>query len=180
MDVNTTRIFKQIVESGSFQKAAGILGLQPAVVTRKISQLEKDLGQKLMTRSKGGVSLTDAGEIMYRMASNISSVEKEALQELRGHTQELQGHIKIYTTTGTLNAWLVEDIIEFLKIHPKVNLNILGTNEPLELVAHKADVIIGPDKKRYESLEKIHIRSYRLKAYASKEYLKQYGYTRHK
>lgn len=175
MNLDNLKLFKKIVEEGSFSKASKALGIQPAVVTRRISNFEKELNQQVLNRSRKGVLLTDSGEILYRRACHFEALEEETMKELEDNTQDLQGEIKIYTTMGAINFWLVSKVVKFLTVHPNVKLNIQGSNEPLELLDYRADVIVGPYKKRYENLEKIYITSHHLKIYASSEYLKNNG-----
>ena len=67
------KVFKAVYASGSFTKAAGMLGISQPAVSQNISELEKELGIQLFTRSGGKVETTRQGEIFMRYADRISS-----------------------------------------------------------------------------------------------------------
>ncbi len=175
MDLNTLKLFKKIADKKSFLTASQELEMSPVVLTRKIARFEKELGQKLMSRSRAGVFLTEEGESLYEIASSIEALEKEGEEKIYNSTKELKGDIRIQTTTGTLNSWLTDAAVDFSEINPGIQLNILSTNDPLGSANHFSDVIIGPLKKEDEHLERIYIRTYSQKFYASEGYIKKFG-----
>ncbi len=176
MDTEDFKLLKEIIDCGSLKKAGEIMKISSSSVTSRVSKMEKDYGYKLMIRNKKGVVLTAAGEAVINASKKIIEVDRELREELDGGKRGGVGEIKIHTSTGAINSWLTEDIIEFLLKYPKVNFNILSTNQPLDKIEFMSDVIIGPLSNRYEKLEKIYIKSYNLKFYASKEYIKKHGY----
>ncbi|MBE1188577.1 LysR family transcriptional regulator, partial [Escherichia coli] len=55
-------VFRQVADTGSFTRAAGLLGVTPAAVSQAINQLEAELRLKLFHRTTRGVSLSEAGQ----------------------------------------------------------------------------------------------------------------------
>ena len=82
MDVDLARTLIAIVETGSFKDAAGKLNLTQSTISARIKTLEETLGQRLLDRSKAGVSLTPAGENFYRHATTLVRVWRQALLEV--------------------------------------------------------------------------------------------------
>lgn len=64
-------VFDTVVRLGSFTKAAGELGISQPAVSLNIAELEKEAGEPLFVRSKGGVSLTEKGEAFNRCVAQI-------------------------------------------------------------------------------------------------------------
>ena len=62
MTLLTYQVFKTVADIGSFHKAADILGLTPSAVSHTITNMEKELGFTVLSRSKSGISLTNYGE----------------------------------------------------------------------------------------------------------------------
>ena len=81
MDTRLLEHFLRIVELGSINRAARELGVSQPAVARALTQLEHDLGQRLVVRRRTGISLTDAGHILVSRAEHllrqISSVREE-------------------------------------------------------------------------------------------------------
>lgn len=88
MDTRLLEHFLRIVELGSINRAARELGVSQPAVARALTQLEHDLGQRLVVRRRTGISLTDAGHILVSRAEHllrqISSVREELENEPAG------------------------------------------------------------------------------------------------
>lgn len=62
LDANDLILFARIVEAGSFSQAAERVGLPKSTLSRRITQLENRLGERLLTRSTRRLAITDFGE----------------------------------------------------------------------------------------------------------------------
>ena len=71
MDLKLLRNFLQIAELESFTKAAAVLHIAQPALSRQISQLERELGVKLFTRTERGVHLTEAGTMLRQRATGL-------------------------------------------------------------------------------------------------------------
>lgn len=175
MDLNSLRLFKDVVDCAGLSAGGEKSGMNPNVVSRKIATLEEDVGEKLMSRSRGGIFLTEEGEILYNFSCRMLALEGETLEEIQNRGTHIKGPITIHTTMGTLNTWLVDCAVEFQEIYPGIRLKMFSTNDPITSANRFADVIIGPPQKAYDGLEKIFIKSFHLTFFASKNYLKKNG-----
>ena len=68
VSVNELFLFVLVVEAGSFNKAADIAGISTPALSKKISKLEKDLSVQLLYRTTRKLSLSEAGETLYKHA----------------------------------------------------------------------------------------------------------------
>ena len=73
----------RVVEAGSFRQAAEQMHISPSAVLKQIGLLEKDLGVTVFDRSRKGVTLTKAGESIYRDAKFIVSFSDEATKRVK-------------------------------------------------------------------------------------------------
>lgn len=78
----------RVVEAGSFRKAAELMEISPSTVLKQISLLEKDLGVSVFDRTRKGVTLTKAGESIYRDAKQIIRFCEEAAERVRTYAEE--------------------------------------------------------------------------------------------
>ena len=73
----------RVVEAGSFRQAAEQMHISPSAVLKQIGLLEKDLGVIVFDRSRKGVTLTRAGELIYRDAKYIVGFCEQAAERVR-------------------------------------------------------------------------------------------------
>lgn len=64
-------VFINVVDSGSINAAARKLSLCPSNISKKIRRLERDVGKKLVNRSRKGITLTNAGNILYEYSISL-------------------------------------------------------------------------------------------------------------
>src|SRR3546814_10103674 len=73
-DLEALVVFAKVVESGSLSKAAVLLDMPKSTVTRKVSRLESQLGEKLLRRSTHRITVTELGERIYGHGLSILAV----------------------------------------------------------------------------------------------------------
>ena len=98
----TLRYFNEVARLGSIRKAADRLHVAPSAVSRQIAQLEHEVDAILFERSKGGVQLTVAGEVLARHSHGIF----RDLDRARTGIDELRG-----LRRGEVNLWVIEGIV---------------------------------------------------------------------
>jgi DNA-binding transcriptional LysR family regulator len=138
--IDSLRIFRSVVEARSFTRAADMHGLATPVVSRAIARLEKRLGSRLFHRTTRAVSLTEAAERFYdgccRVLDDLDALEAGASEQ----TREANGVLRLVAhTTATVNR-LVPLISSFKRAHPKVTLDVMLTERPVDLVADGYDL----------------------------------------
>jgi DNA-binding transcriptional LysR family regulator len=138
--IDSLRIFRSVVEARSFTRAADMHSLTTPVVSRAIARLEKRLGNRLFHRSTRAVSLTEAAERFYegccRVLDDLDALEADATVQ----TQEANGVLRLVAhTTATVNR-LVPLIASFKRAHPKVTLDVILTERPVDLIADGYDL----------------------------------------
>src|SRR5918912_396514 len=89
------RVFNEVVECGSFARAADHLDMSPAVVTRHIASLEKALGAQLLLRTTRSLSLTERGEIYLERSRQILNDIEDTEDLVSSATKSYSGVIKL-------------------------------------------------------------------------------------
>src|SRR5215468_6130654 len=87
--------FTRVVETGSFSTAAKQLNIGQPAISKSISQLEKRLGVRLLTRSTRGLAPTEAGHTFYRRARRAIDEAEEAELAARGAGASLSGRLGV-------------------------------------------------------------------------------------
>lgn len=145
MNLEQLRSFAEVARRGNFTRAAEHLHLAQPSLSRQISALEHDLGAELFVRSRGGSTLTPAGESLLplarRMLADADSVRRE-LDQLAGLQR---GRVRL-GATPTLCISLVAEVLDaFHGAYPGVELHISeqGSRRLLdELAAGELDLAL--------------------------------------
>jgi len=131
--LQSMRVFRRVVDEGSFAAAARALDLSPAVVTRLVADLETHLGTRLLQRTTRHVAVTDAGAAYVQRLRAILSEIDEAEASVSEHTRELAGTLHIWAPPVLATYLLGPLIAGFRRLHPRIRFEV--TADPLETPA---------------------------------------------
>ncbi len=134
--------FIAVVDFGGFTAAAETLGKTQATVSIIVARLEDRVGRRLLDRSRRGVSLTPAGEVLIGYARRIRALEDEALAAVGG--DEADGRIRLGMPDDYLDVFGTPVMDRFLAAHPKVQVEILGQfSHQLETMLERGEIDIA-------------------------------------
>jgi len=124
MQMESLKMFCDVVETGSFSRAAQINHVTQSAVSQQTRALETRYEQKLLSRSARQVTPTPAGERLFRGCKEILSRFSEVEQEIREQSAEVQGTSTVSTiySVGLHELQSVQKLL--LKTHPKVNMRL--------------------------------------------------------
>lgn len=111
---------KKIIELGSFTKAADAMGFTQSSVSQMIASLEDELGIKLLTRSRNGISLTFEGAELYPFIEKNILAYETMLEKSKAIKGLDTGIIRVGTVSSVTCHWLPTLIKGFLEIYPNV------------------------------------------------------------
>ena len=153
MDLKNLNTFIQVAESGSFSRAAEILGYTQPTVSIQIKQLEEELGFQLFDRIHHTIRLTDSGRNALSHAQRICHMCQE--MTLAPHQEHsLRGEIRL-AMADSLCAPLINQIFSPLrKEHPFLSLVLptAGTNELFQLLnQNEVDLVCTLDSHIYNT-----------------------------
>lgn len=125
MNLRSLRYFLQIVESGSFSKAADRLHVAQPALSRQIRQMEEELGVALLYRNANGVVATEAGERLLHHARRIMAECAEIPESVRGTAMTPCGDVR-FGMPGTVSELLAAPLIEAARErYPKVRIRVV-------------------------------------------------------
>lgn len=143
------RAFKEVAEAGGFSKAARRLGVATSSLTRQLDALEASLGSALLTRTTRQVTLTDAGSAYLEHVSRVLSDLEEADGAVADTGAEAVGPLRVSMPVTFGRLCIGPHIARFLESHPRVSLEMVLSDEYVDLAADRIDVAV-----RIGSLEK--------------------------
>jgi DNA-binding transcriptional LysR family regulator len=122
VDSISLKSFIAIADTGSFSKAAMVVGRTQSALSLQIKKLEENLGCKLLDRSGRRVALTDHGEIFLGYAQRIIALQQEVYSRLK--EPEAEGEIRFGTPEDFASHYLPDVLALFRKQHPRIQLNV--------------------------------------------------------
>lgn len=128
MEDHKLKVFCTVAETKSFSKTSEIIHLTQPAVSLQIQALEEKYETKLFDRSSSAVTLTPAGEILYRYAKDILTLYTSAEKAIGRHTGFVKGSLTIGAGSNIGNYILPAVITEFKQTHPKSKIYLLVSN----------------------------------------------------
>lgn len=178
-DLNEIAIFVKVVDAGSFTGAAKSLGLPKSTVSRKITQLEERLGVRLLQRTTRTLSLTDTGSAYYNQCSRIISDVEEANIAVTEMQSKPQGLLRI-TAPMLFGAKVLSDLVsDFLQKNPEIQLELVLTDQQLDLIQEGIDVAFRVGQLADSSLIARSLGSIKVITCASPTYIEKHGAPTH-
>ena len=175
MDWNRIRIFCEVAEAGSFTRAAEQLNLNQSSVSRHISNLENELKVSLFRRHARGLMLTEQGDLLFKAALEMRNRLQMTQIRLDETTDLPAGKLTVTATVGIGAIWLAQRISRFLDLFPSVEVELIVTNEELDLGMREADIAIRLRRPSQPDLIQRRLFTVPYCAYASQKYLDRFG-----
>ncbi|EJL6389389.1 LysR family transcriptional regulator [Vibrio vulnificus] len=167
--------FVAVAESGSFTQAATRLETSVANVSRRVGQLEERLGVKLLLRSTRKVSLTEAGQIYVQHCRSILEGLYQAELAVTQMQQIPQGKLRI-TAPVTYGEQKIAPLLnDFLIRYPKIDLELVLTNQKLDLIEQGVDIAVRLGQLEDSSSMARRLSERHLHVCATLEYFEQHG-----
>lgn len=170
--------FVEIVKSGSFAGAATRLGVTPPAISKSVKQLESRLGVRLINRTTRRLHLTGEGQQLFNQLEALLSGIGDAIKHVRETADQPAGKIRISVGATFGRYSLMPALIEFMKIHPKVDLEISFDDTPSGLIEQGFDLGIHHGYGSETSFVVRELCDYPIILVASPEYLAHRGIPR--
>src|SRR5690606_4561084 len=142
LTANDLILFAHVIEAGSFSQAADRLDMPKSTLSRRITQLENQLGERLLTRSTRKLTITDFGERILEHARRLQD-ETEAARSLALHRQVIpQGTLRVSLPPEFNELSVVPLMCEFRREYPQVRLELDLSSRRVDLIAERFDVAV--------------------------------------
>jgi len=136
------RYVKAIADSRSLAGAAEALGVNHSTVFRRLGQIEEHLGSRLFERGRGGYALTACGEQMVELAERMGDEIVVFERRVTGQDLRPSGELRITASDTILQHLLTDVLIGFRRAYPEIVLDVVVSNQRLNLSKRDADVAL--------------------------------------
>ncbi|MEM7159868.1 MAG: LysR family transcriptional regulator [Myxococcota bacterium] len=140
--LNAYGSFLRVVEAGSFSAAARELGVTQPTISKQIAALEAELETALLVRTTRKLSLTDAGNQLYESARSILDEVARTEAAVRRLDQEPVGTLRVNLPLVFGQECIVPLLPEFLRAHPKIELDLHFTDRYVDLLEEGVDIVV--------------------------------------
>src|ERR1700761_8153229 len=123
-DLTDRSLFRHVVEAGSITHGAERAHLALAAASTRIRNMEDVLGVALLTRSRQGVTPTQAGRTLLAHARTILRQAERLHEDLGAYGGGFAGQIRVLSNTNALTEFLPEALSSFLAAHPTVSVDL--------------------------------------------------------
>ncbi|PVZ79303.1 LysR family transcriptional regulator [Serratia sp. S1B] len=139
MDYNATKAFINVVQSGSFTNASQKTDIPISTLSRKVTELEQELGVQLLERSKQGVRLTSKGQKFFEQTMiGIELLEQASKTVQSNHL--LEGKLRLSIPPNFSLWW--DLLIDFQKVYPDIRIFCHSSDRLVDLFEDGIDVAL--------------------------------------
>ncbi len=171
-DLNSLMIFAKVVEAKSFSEAARRLKMPTSTVSRRMADLEEQLGVVLIERSTRSLRLTDVGSELFEHAKQSAEISEAVDNIASNHASTVSGELRLAAPPSISDTLLAPLVGAFQASYPNVRIQVFVTDRIVDQIAEGVDLAfrVAPQLKD-SSLVARKILTYRHQLVASPAYL---------
>jgi DNA-binding transcriptional LysR family regulator len=178
LDWEKLRLFEVVAEAGSFTEAARRLHMSQPALSRQIGALEEQIGAKLFHRHARGLAMTHEGEQLRAATADMQDRLERARDAIDASRDRPTGEIRLTTTVSFGSTWLARQLGEFLDLYPDIVINLMLSDNDVDLAKREADVAIRFHPPLQSELVQKPLLPIRHYLCAAPEYLARHGVPR--
>jgi DNA-binding transcriptional LysR family regulator len=175
LDWDNLRYFLAVARAGKLTAAARRLGQDHTTVGRRIASLESALRSKLFERRPDGYRLTETGQKLYENVKTVESSVWEIQRDLAGHTQHIEGVVRIGAPDDFGNLFLAKHIGELQSLHSGLKIELITLPYTLSVSKREADISIGVERPAEGRLFVRRLTDFEMRLYATRDYIDTHG-----
>ena len=179
IDQNAMALYVKVVENKSFSRAARREGVPVSTISRKISELEKALGVRLLERSTRQLRMTEIGQDYYQRCRRGLEEFETANLMVKDQQAEVSGRLRLSVPPSLSDVVFIPLIEAFQVLYPNAVVNCLVTDRPVNHIEDGIDISLRVGDLKDSSLVARPLLRYRSVLVASPGYLKRAGAPSH-
>jgi DNA-binding transcriptional LysR family regulator len=172
-DLNALIIFAEVVQANSFSEAARRLKMPTSTVSRRIAELEAQLGVRLIERSTRSLRLTDVGSEVLEHARHTTELSETIDNIASNHVSNVSGTLRLSAPPSISDSLLAPLVGAFQASYPEVRVQIFITDRIVDQIAEGVDLAFRVGDLEDSSLVARRILTYRHQLVASPAYLRR-------
>ena len=145
-ELNGMMLFTAVVRANGFSQAARDIGQPKSTISRKVAQLEEELGVRLLQRDSRNISLTQIGALFFQHCETISQEIEAAKAIIENTHSDIAGSLRIAIPVSFSQEVIGHLCSSFMRLYPNIELDIQFTDNDIGLVGEGYDIAIkyGP------------------------------------
>jgi DNA-binding transcriptional LysR family regulator len=167
-------VFVRVIELGGFSAAARACGMTPSAVSKLVGRMEQRLGTRLINRSTRQLQLTPEGCVFYERGMRVLADLDEAERCAGAHITP-RGRLRVNANVPFGHHFLLPLAPEFLKRYPDVTLDIVLTDEVIDILEQRTDVAVRAGPLKSSSLMARKLGQTRMVIVGAPGYLTRHG-----
>lgn len=167
-------IFIQVVEQGSFSKAADVLQIHRPTVSKAIQQIEHDLGVKLIHRTTRKLNITAEGDEFYHHARHVLAEVNDMMASF-SPTLPPRGRLRLDVPLALAHAILIPNLKHFQSLYPDIDVVLVSSDKKTDLIAEGVDCLVRLGELQNSSFISRRLGDIRMVTCAAPSYLQQHG-----
>jgi DNA-binding transcriptional LysR family regulator len=168
-------ILREVIDAGSFTKAAENLGLSKSVISQHLTDLEKQLKVRLVSRSTRAVSLTEEGDPVFQCAGRILNDVRDTLASLEIHQDTPAGVIRLTASQNFAFHYLTGCISRFSELNPNISFDLVINDAIMNMIEERFDIGFRVGWIEDSDLHAIKICSFEMILCSTRKYLERHG-----
>src|SRR3977135_3890470 len=140
--LTSIKVFRQVVESGSFVAAAERMDLSTAMVSKHVAHAEKRLGVRLLNRNSRTLSLTEPGRVYFERCKTVLDDLEETELELGSLNRAPRGTLRISCPGWAPGQRFADFLAEYRRRYPEVVVDVSFEDRMVDLVEEGYDLAL--------------------------------------
>lgn len=169
------QIFTEVAKANSFRRAAQVLDMPNSTVSRRIGELERDVGLRLFNRTTRRVELTEGGRLYFERCTRIIQEAQLAHLELTHMKTQPSGLIRASLPIDFSILYLNTILMDFAKQYPEIQFELDLTPKQTNMLAEPIDIAIRMGMPKENDLIARNIANLNVGLFASPQYLQEHG-----
>ena len=168
-------VLAAVIETGSFARAAGVLGMSDSGVSRSVARLEARVGVRLLDRTTRSLHLTDEGRLFHEQIAPLLTAIEEAAARASGGAERVRGRLRVDVDPYFSRLVLAPRLPELIARHPDLELELITRDKVGDLVADGVDLALRFGDPPSTALIARRLLETRILTVASPAYLERHG-----
>lgn len=169
------RYFCKVVETRSFTQAAKAFSVPPSSLSRRVADLERDLGANLLKRTTRVVQATEIGKMYYEQVQDILHQLYQSDESVRSYQARPMGQLRISAVAGFGESQVLPLLDEFQSLFPEIILDVSLNDELMTLARDEVDIAIRGGYAPNERVQAIRLMDNDFIPVAAPSYIQEMG-----